>query len=89
MEARKKMHKTLRQTAREVGVSPALLSLIENGLHRPSKELVVNLAVALDGDGDLWCGLLGEITPDAEKRLSSIARDDPAFFRSMVNRLRT
>ena len=86
--ARLENRKTLRGLAGEVGVSPTLLSFIEHGRQQPSKELVVKLATLLGADPDEWCGLLGKITPQAEKSLARLAREDPAFFRNMVNRLR-
>ena len=86
-EARRGQHKTLRSLAKDADVSPALLSMIEHGKQRPSKELIVRLAVLLDGDADMWCGLAGLVTPDAENRLAALAKDDPMFFRNMVARL--
>jgi len=87
--ARAKQHKTLRGLAREAGISPALLSLIEHGKHVPDKALVVRLANLLNADSDYLCALIGQITPTAEKHLARIAEVDPSFFRSKVNRLRS
>jgi transcriptional regulator with XRE-family HTH domain len=69
-----------------VGVSPALLSLTEQDKHVPPKELIVKLAQLLGGDADQWCGMAGKITPKAEAHLAKMAKDDPMFFRSMINR---
>jgi transcriptional regulator with XRE-family HTH domain len=87
--ARTGQGKTLRGLAREAGISPALLSLIERDKHVPDKGLVVRLAALLNADGDYLCALVGRITPRAEEHLAQIARDDPEFFRTMVNRLRS
>jgi transcriptional regulator with XRE-family HTH domain len=83
---RKEKRITLRALANTVKVSPSLLSLIEHGKQKPGKELIVKLALELDADADKWCGLAGMITPEAESRLADLAREDPMFFRGMVNR---
>lgn len=85
--ARKSSRKTLRALAKEIGVSPSLLSLIEHNKQRPSKELVVRLAKILGANPDEWCGLAGMITPDSERRLADFARSDPMLFRNLVNNL--
>jgi transcriptional regulator with XRE-family HTH domain len=85
-EARKRHRKTLHALSEEVGVSPALLSLTEQDKHVPPKELIVKLATVLGGDADHWCGLAGKVTPSVEKSLAKIAKDDPIFFRSMINK---
>ncbi len=87
--ARAGQHKTLRGLAKEAEISPALLSLIERDKHVPGMALVVRLAGLLNVDGDYLCALVGRITPAAEKHLAQIAREDPKFFRSMVDRLRS
>jgi len=87
-EFRKREQKTLHALSRKIGVSPALLSLVEQDKHVPPKELIVKLAHALNGDADRWCGLAGKITPKAEATLAEIAKNDPLFFRSMINRKR-
>lgn len=87
-EARKARRKTLHVLSQEVGVSPALLSLTEQGKHVPPNELIAKLAEALGGDADQWCGLAGKLTPKTEAKLAQIARNDPLFFRSMINRKR-
>jgi transcriptional regulator with XRE-family HTH domain len=87
--ARSRAHKTLRSLAKEAGISPALLSLIERNKHQPYKELVVRLAGLLNADADYLCALVGRITPAAEKHLAELAKGDPQFFRSMVSRLRS
>ena len=70
-----------------MNVSPALLSLIEQGRHMPGKDLIVELAKLYGADADRWCGMVGTITPEAEQSLARVAKEDPQFFRSMVNRL--
>lgn len=85
--SRHQAHKTLRQVAADIGVSPALLSLIERGKQKPSAQTVVKLAATLGGDADLWCAKLGKLTPEAEGQLADIAKDDPGFFRTMLKRL--
>jgi len=85
-EARKRSRKTLHALGQEIGASPALLSLIEQGKHVPPKELITKLAAALGGDADRWCGLVGVLTPDAEAALAKIAKDDPLYFRTMLKR---
>lgn len=85
--ARKARGLTLRGLATDVGVSASLLSLLEQDAHVPPNELIVRIAGHLDGDPDLWCGLAGKITPDTEQRLARIAKGDPKFFRTMIERL--
>lgn len=85
-DARRKAHKTLRSLARDADVSPTLLSFIEHGKHEPSKELVVRLAGILGADPDYWCALLGKVTPEVEQKLAAIAKDNPVFYRNMLNR---
>jgi len=87
-EARKRLRRTLHVLSGEIGVSPALLSLIEQDKHVPPNELIVKLAAALGGDADQWCGLAGKLTPDAQSKLAALAKDDPIFFRSMIKRKR-
>ena len=87
-EARRAKKKTLRGLASEIGISAALLSLIEQGKHVPPKELIARLAQHLGGDPTQWCALAGQVTPDAERKLAQIAREDPIFFRSMLDRTR-
>ena len=86
--ARKRKARTLRTLATEANISPALLSLIERGKHRPSKEILARLAGLLDADPDQWCGLLGKLTPEAERCLAAFAKDDPRAFRRMMSRYR-
>lgn len=76
--------KTLRGLSAEVGVSPALLSLIEQGKHEPQPELIVTLANVLGADADGWCALAGRVQPDVESDLASLARRDPAAFKSFL-----
>lgn len=83
---RKKKRVTLRALASTVKVSPSLLSLIEHGKQKPGKELIVELALALDANEDEWCGLAGMITPKAESCLADLAREEPMFFKGMINR---
>jgi transcriptional regulator with XRE-family HTH domain len=85
-KARRDAKKTLRNVATAADISPSLLSLIENGKHMPPKEVIVRLAKELDGNVDFWCGAAGMIAPDAERRLAKLAKEEPALFRSMVNR---
>lgn len=83
--ARKEKHKTLRSLARDADVSPTLLSFIEHGKHEPTPELVVRLAGILGADPDHWCALIGKVTPEAQRKMAKIARDNPVFFRNMIN----
>jgi transcriptional regulator with XRE-family HTH domain len=87
-EARRAKKKTLRGLAAEIGISAALLSLIEQGKHVPPKELIVRLAEHLGGDATQWCAIAGQVTPEAERKLAQIARQDPMFFRAMLHRRR-
>ena len=87
LAARKEKRMTLRSLANSLKVSPSLLSLIEHDKQKPSKELVVAIASALDSDPDKWCGLAGMITPEAESHFADLAREDPMFFRNMVKRI--
>lgn len=84
VKARAGRRKTLRGLAAEVGVSPALLSLVEQGKHEPQRELIVTLATVLGEDADAWCALVGRVRPDVESELARVARDDPAGFRSFL-----
>jgi len=85
-DARKMRRKTLHVLSEEIGVSPGLLSIIEQDKHIPPTELIVRLAGALGGDADQWCSLIGKVTPKAEAAFSKIAKDDPMFFRSMLKK---
>jgi transcriptional regulator with XRE-family HTH domain len=85
-DARKAQKKTLHVVSEQVGVSPGLLSLIEQNKHIPPKELIVTLAEVLNGDANGWCALIGKITPDAEAAFAQVAKDRPIFFRKMVEK---
>lgn len=80
-EARRRSSKTLRALAAELDVSPALLSLIEQGKQDPSRDLVEKLAAKLGGDADGWCALIGRVRPELESRLAELAKTDPDRFR--------
>lgn len=88
-DARSKQNKTLRHLAKEVGVSPTLLSFIEHNKHVPNTLLLVRLAEVLTCDPDYLCGLAGKIAPGAEETLANLAKDSPARFRKMINSLRS
>lgn len=85
--ARKNRGATLRAFAAELTISSSLLSLIEQDAHIPPKELIVRMATALEEDADVWCGMVGKLTPSAERSLARLARKDPKFFRGMLERL--
>lgn len=82
---------TLRSLAAMVGVSPALVSLIEQNKHQPQPELATKLAIALGADPNRWCAMIGRLEPSVESQLVDLARNDPeAFhmFRTLVSRTR-
>jgi len=85
-DARRAKKQTLRALAAEVGISAALLSLIEQEKHVPPKEVIVRLAEHLGADSTEWCAAAGQITPDAERKLARLARDEPLYFRKMLDR---
>lgn len=87
LQARKAQRRTLRETAKAAMISPALLSLIEQDKHVPSRDVIVRLANLLNGDPDRWCGLAGRVTPELEARLARLANEEPEFFRKLVNKL--
>jgi transcriptional regulator with XRE-family HTH domain len=85
-DARRAQKKTLRTVALDLGISASLLSLIEQDKHVPPKQLIAKLADYLRGEADLWCALAGQLSPETEASFAKIARDDPIFFRQMLNR---
>lgn len=87
VDARKSKRYTLRGLAKRVGISPALLSLIERSEHRPKREVLAKLAAQLDGDVDQWAGLMGRITIDAEQAFATLAKEKPEIFRMMRSML--
>lgn len=84
--ARRRLRFTLTYTASKCGISPATLSLIERGLQTPSPHQIVKMATVLRSDADQWCGLIGKITPEAEKWFAQIAAEDPHLFRTLSHR---
>lgn len=81
--ARCRLLKTLRATAKEAGVSPGLLSMIEQDKHAPTRELISRLADLLEGDVEQWCGLAGKVTPETESAMARLARTNPDFLRTL------
>src|SRR5688572_4070172 len=88
-EARSRNGTTLRQLARDLEISPGLLSLIERDRHIPPREIIVNAAKRLGSDSDYWCGLIGKVTPEVEQALASVARREPKFYRQLVRQWRS
>lgn len=78
---------TLRTLAATVGVSPALLSLIEQNKHVPQADLVCKLATVLGSNPDAWCAMIGRLNPAVESRLVDLARNDPKAFHLFRTRL--
>jgi len=90
--ARKGANVSLRATAVAVDISPALLSLIEQGKHVPPREVVIRLALHLRADPDQWCGLAGRISDEAESSFARLAAEKPEYFRflrSLVSGVQT
>ncbi len=84
--ARKRRRITLRAFARTMDISPSLLSLIEHDEHVPPSELIARMAKVAGEDPDLWCGLVGKLTPATQSSLSRLGRTDPVFLRNIVER---
>ena len=78
---------TLRELARRLGISPALQTLIETDRNVPDSELITRIAKELRLDADELCAIAGKITQEMTEKLARIARKDPKFFRTMVNRI--
>lgn len=85
--ARREEKMTLRATAKEAGISPGLLSLIERGKHNPSPEAVAQLAHVLKRNPDVWCAFIGKVAPDVQSRLAELARDNPMILRTLLRRM--
>lgn len=86
--ARKQAGLTLQQVGAKIEASAGLLSLIEQGKHVPPREMIAKLARLLGADADIWCGLAGKVTVEAEKQFARIARENPSFYRTMLSRRR-
>ena len=81
-EARARRKWSLREVSRKVmGVSPALLSLIERDIHRPPAETIIHLAGLFRADIDRWCGAAGRLTPYSVACFAALATKSPESFR--------
>jgi transcriptional regulator with XRE-family HTH domain len=78
---------TLRELARRLKISPAFQTLIETDRSSPDAGLIARIAKELDLDADGLCGLAGKISRETTEKLARVARQDPKFFRTMVNRM--
>jgi transcriptional regulator with XRE-family HTH domain len=86
-DARLNRQITLRAFAKQIGVSPALETQIEKDRTVPSGEVIQRIAAALELDEDALCGLAGKLTASAQRIFSRVARSDPKFFRTMLDRI--
>ena len=86
-EARLAKSITLRELARRLGISAAFQTLIEQDRNIPTSELIERTSKELELDANELCGLVGKLTPDVERTLSKVARTDPKFFRTLVERI--
>lgn len=81
-EQRQKKGVGIKTLSEEVGVNYTHLSKIENGHLKPSKELLLRLAAALNADADQWVLLAGYLPDDIWR----LAERDPAFFISIIRK---
>jgi transcriptional regulator with XRE-family HTH domain len=85
--SRQRQQITLRTFAKRLGISPAFQTLIEQDRSMPDAQLIQRIARELELDPDQLCGLAGKLTPQVQKKLSQLARGDPKYFRSMLNKM--
>ncbi len=84
LNTKKKGKYSLRRVAREAGIHPSYLSLIENGKQAPpSEETTVRLAGILGEDPDVLLGLGGKVASDLRKVITS----RPALVAGLVRGL--
>ncbi|MBL47701.1 MAG: transcriptional regulator [Roseibacillus sp.] len=77
-------HYSLRRVARESGITPSYLSLVENGKQAPpGEETTVRLARILGEDPDLLLSLGGKVATDLQQII--IAR--PTLFAGLLRAL--
>ena len=78
---------SLRQFAREVGVTPGYQSNMERGLDRfppPSVDVIIKSAKALNHDADELLALAGRVSPD----LVEASTADPRRMANLIRRNR-
>lgn len=81
-DARREAGDSLKSSAPELGVTYTYLSKIENGLARPSSELISRLANRYGIDPDTLFSAAGKLPPDVER----IVRERPREAADLLRR---
>ena len=81
-QARKEKGLSLRDFAKQVGVSHVAISHIEKGKVEAKKETLLNIAKILDYDKDTLLAKAAKLDDDVEDMLSEKSETAAVFFRS-------
>lgn len=85
-ESRKKAGKSLKQAGEDVGVSYTYISKLENGIVRPSSEMLERLSEYYDADRDELYIAANKVPSDIDHILASHASAAFALLRKHLGR---